>query len=211
MPSPMDILAKLYEDKNLLLMHSRVTLLEASLGLIISVVFALFSGFIMDFFPRFKKCFYPLFYITQMIPTITIAPLLLIWFGFGIHSKIICVILTCFFPILVNFMDGIENIDEDYINLFKIMKANKLNTFIHLKFPMSMDKFLSGLKVSSTYAFIAATVSEWLGGSAGLGVYMVRAKSAYALDKVFASTLLIIVFSLLFVALFALIKKVIVK
>ncbi|WAW15795.1 ABC transporter permease [Peptostreptococcus equinus] len=211
LPSPVDIIEKLIEDRDLLFMHSKVTLIEAGLGLIISLIFAMFSGFIMDFFPIVRKCFYPLLYMTQMIPTITIAPLLLIWFGFGIHSKVLCVILTCFFPILVTFMDGMENIDNDYLNLFRIMKSSKLKTFIHLKFPMSMDKFLSGIKMSSTYAFIAATVSEWLGGTAGLGVYMVRAKSAYALDKVFASTLLIIVFSLFFVGLFTVIKKIIIK
>ncbi len=181
----------------------------------------------MDFIPIFKKCFYPIMLVTQTIPTITIAPLLIIWFGFGILPKILMVTLTCFFPILINFVDGMENVtqtiptitiaplliiwfgfgilpkilmvtltcffpilinfvdgmenlDKDYLNLFKTMNAGKLNTFIHLKFPMSMDKLFSGLKISSTYAVMAATVAEWLGGSQGLGVYMVRSKSAYA-------------------------------
>lgn len=165
----------------------------------------------MDFIPIVKRCLYPIMYITQMIPTITIAPLLVIWFGFGIKSKVLCVILTCFFPILINFTDGIDSIDRDYLNLFKIMKANKIKTFIHLKFPMSLDKFFTGLKISSTYAFVAATVAEWLGGTAGLGVYMVRAKSSYALDKVFACTILVVAFSLIFVAIIALLKKVFLK
>ena len=146
-------------------------------------------------------------YITQMIPTITIAPLLVIWFGFGIKSKVLCVVLTCFFPVLINFMAGIESIDRDYLNLFKVMKSSKINTFIHLKFPMSMDKFFTGLTISSTYAFVAATVAEWLGGSIGLGVYMVRAKSSYALDKVFACTILVVIFSLIFVGIITLLKN----
>ena len=98
--------------------------------------------------------------------------------------------ITCFFPILVSFVDGLENVDKDYLNLFKTMNASKLDTFIHLKFPMSIEKLFSGLKISATYAVMAATVAEWLGGTVGLGVYMVRSKKAYALDKVFASTIL---------------------
>lgn len=112
-----------------------------------------------------------------------------------------------FFPILISFVDGIENIDKDYLNLFKTMDSNKVNTFIHLKFPMAMDKFFSGLKISATYAVMAATVAEWLGGTKGLGVYMLRSKSAYALDKVFASTILVVIFSLMFVGIVQAVKK----
>ncbi|PSJ31850.1 ABC transporter permease [Peptostreptococcus russellii] len=211
LPSPLDIVEEFKKDWPVLLMHSKVTLTETILGLSISVVIALLIGTLMDFIPIVKRCLYPIMYITQMIPTITIAPLLVIWFGFGIKSKVLCVILTCFFPILINFTDGIDSIDRDYLNLFKIMKANKIKTFIHLKFPMSLDKFFTGLKISSTYAFVAATVAEWLGGTAGLGVYMVRAKSSYALDKVFACTILVVAFSLIFVAIIALLKKVFLK
>ncbi|MEG0249738.1 MAG: ABC transporter permease [Peptostreptococcus sp.] len=211
LPSPMDIINEFKTDWPILLMHSKVTLTETVLGLSISIGIALVIGTLMDFIPIVKRCLYPIMYITQMIPTITIAPLLVIWFGFGIKSKVLCVILTCFFPILINFTDGIDSIDRDYLNLFKIMKANKVKTFIHLKFPMSLDKFFTGLKISSTYAFVAATVAEWLGGTAGLGVYMVRAKSSYALDKVFACTILVVAFSLIFVGIIAVLKKVFLK
>lgn len=207
LPSPLDILKEFETDWKVLLMHSRVTLTETVLGLGISVVIALLIGTLMDFIPLLKRCLYPIMYTTQMIPTITIAPLLVIWFGFGIKSKVLCVILTCFFPMLINYTDGIDGIDKDYLNLFKVMKASKLKTFIHLKFPMSLDKFFTGLKISSTYAFVAATVAEWLGGTAGLGVYMVRAKSSYALDKVFACTILVVIFSLVFVIAIGQIKK----
>lgn len=210
-PTPLDIIKEFQSDWKVLLMHSKVTLTETIIGLSISVAIALIIGTIMDFVPIVKKCLYPLMYITQMIPTITIAPLLVIWFGFGIKSKVLCVVLTCFFPILINFTDGIDGIDRDYLNLFKIMKASKVKTFIHLKFPMSLDKLFTGLTISSTYAFVAATVAEWLGGSAGLGVYMVRAKSSYALDKVFACTILVVAFSLIFVVFIKVLKKLLLK
>lgn len=210
-PTPLDIIKEFQSDWKVLLMHSKVTLTETIIGLSISVAIALIIGTIMDFIPIVKKCLYPLMYITQMIPTITIAPLLVIWFGFGIKSKVLCVVLTCFFPILINFTDGIDGIDRDYLNLFKIMKTSKVKTFIHLKFPMSLDKLFTGLTISSTYAFVAATVAEWLGGSAGLGVYMVRAKSSYALDKVFACTILVVAFSLIFVVFIKVLKKLLLK
>ena len=208
LPSPMDIIGVFFTDYENLYLHTVVTLNEALLGFILSIIIALFMGILMDFIPIFKKCFYPIMLVTQTIPTITIAPLLIIWFGFGILPKILMVTLTCFFPILINFVDGMENLDKDYLNLFKTMNASKLNTFIHLKFPMSMDKLFSGLKISSTYAVMAATVAEWLGGSQGLGVYMVRSKSAYALDKVFASTLVVVVTSLIFVGIIQGIRKI---
>ena len=208
LPSPMDIIGVFFTDYENLYLHTVVTLNEALLGFILSIIIALVMGILMDFIPIFKKCFYPIMLVTQTIPTITIAPLLIIWFGFGILPKILMVTLTCFFPILINFVDGMENLGKDYLNLFKTMNASKLNTFIHLKFPMSMDKLFSGLKISSTYAVMAATVAEWLGGSQGLGVYMVRSKSAYALDKVFASTLVVVVTSLIFVGIIQGIRKI---
>lgn len=211
LPSPMDIIGVFFTDYENLYLHTVVTLNEALLGFILSIIIALVMGILMDFIPIFKKCFYPIMLVTQTIPTITIAPLLIIWFGFGILPKILMVTLTCFFPILINFVDGMENLDKDYLNLFKTMNASKLNTFIHLKFPMSMDKLFSGLKISSTYAVMAATVAEWLGGSQGLGVYMVRSKSAYALDKVFASTLIVVASSLIFVGIIQGIKKIVLR
>lgn len=211
LPSPIDILGVFFTDYENLYLHTVFTLNEALLGFILSIIIALVMGILMDFIPIFKKCFYPIMLVTQTIPTITIAPLLIIWFGFGILPKILMVTLTCFFPILINFVDGMENLDKDYLNLFKTMNAGKLNTFIHLKFPMSMDKLFSGLKISSTYAVMAATVAEWLGGSQGLGVYMVRSKSAYALDKVFASTLIVVASSLIFVGIIQGIKKIVLR
>ncbi|MGL5693594.1 MAG: ABC transporter permease [Peptostreptococcaceae bacterium] len=211
LPSPVDIIEVFFKDYENLYLNTLVTLNEAILGFILAIVIALFIGVLMDFIPILKKCFYPIMLVTQTIPTITIAPLLIIWFGFGILPKVLMVTLTCFFPILINFVDGINEIDRDYLNLFRTMKANRLDTFIHLKFPMAIDKLFSGLKISSTYAVMAATVAEWLGGSKGLGVYMTRAKSAYALDKVFASTIIVVISSLIFVGMVQITKKIVIK
>lgn len=211
LPAPSDIIEVFFNDYENLYLNILVTLNEALIGFIFSIILSITIGIIMDFIPIFKKCVYPIMLVSQTIPTITIAPLLIIWFGFDSLPKILMVSLTCFFPILINFVDGIENIDKDYLNLFKTMNANKLSTFLHLKLPMSLDKLFVGLKISATYAVVAATVSEWLGGSKGLGVYMVRSKSAYALDKVFASTILVVIFSLVFVGIIQVIKKLVLR
>ncbi|ENY8712731.1 ABC transporter permease [Clostridioides difficile] len=211
LPTPVDIINVFFKDYQNLSMHAVVTIGEAILGFIVAIIISLVIGILMDFVSIIKKCLYPIMLVTQMIPTIIIAPLFMIWFGFGTMPKVLMVMLTCFFPILISFVDGIENIDKDYLNLFKTMDSNKVNTFIHLKFPMAMDKFFSGLKISATYAVMAATVAEWLGGTKGLGVYMLRSKSAYALDKVFASTILVVIFSLMFVGIVQAVKKVVIR
>lgn len=211
LPSPSDIIQVFFKDYQNLYIHTIVTLNEAVIGFIVAIILSISIGILMDFIPLFKKCVYPIMLVSQTIPTITIAPLLIIWFGFDSLPKIIMVALTCFFPVLISFVDGVENIDKDYLNLFKTMNSSKLKTFIHLKFPMSLDKLFSGLKISATYAVVAATVAEWLGGTEGLGVYMVRSKSAYALDKVFASTILVVIFSLVFVAIIQAIKRVVLR
>lgn len=211
LPTPIDILKVFIKDYQNLFDNTMVTLYETILGFSLALILALTIGVVMDFLPIVRKCLYPILLVSQTIPTITIAPLLIIWFGFGALPKILLVSLTCFFPILISFVDGLENIDKDYINLFKTMKSSKLNTFIHLKLPMSMDKLFSGVKISATYMVVAATVAEWLGGTKGLGVYMVRAKSAYALDKVFASTIIVVIFSLIFVGLSQVAKKLVIR
>ena len=211
LPKPIDIIKVFITDYQNLFDNTLVTLYETILGFILALLVALTLGIIMDFVSVIRKCLYPILVVSQTIPTITIAPLLIIWFGFEALPKILMVALTCFFPILISFVDGLENIDKDYLNLFKTMKSSKLQTFIHLKLPMSIDKLFSGIKISVTYMVVAATVAEWLGGTKGLGVYMVRAKSAYALDKVFASTIIVVVLSLIFVGLVNIAKKIIIK
>ena len=172
LPTPIDIIKVFITDYQNLFDNTLVTLYETILGFILALLVALTLGIIMDFVSVIRKCLYPILVVSQTIPTITIAPLLIIWFGFEALPKILMVALTCFFPILISFVDGLENIDKDYLNLFKTMKSSKLQTFIHLKLPMSIDKLFSGIKISVTYMVVAATVAEWLGGTKGLGVHM---------------------------------------
>lgn len=198
-PSPKDIFETLISEFGVIMQNAKITIYEALVGFVISIIFAFILAVIMDSFEIVKKALYPILVISQTIPTIAVAPLFIIWFGFGPMPKIVVVVITCFFPIVISLMDGFEKIDKDYINLFTTMKASKLQIFYHLKLPSAMVNLFSGLKIACTYMIMAAVIGEWLGGDNGIGVYMVRAKNAYALDKVFASIIVIVVISILLI------------
>jgi ABC-type nitrate/sulfonate/bicarbonate transport system permease component len=119
------------------------------------------------------------------------------WFGFGMLPKIIVVVLVCFFPILVSLMDGLSSVDGDIINMLKSMKATRLQIFRLVKFPAAMVSFFSGLRIAATYSIMGAIIGEWLGGKAGLGIYMSRVRNSYAYDKTFAAIVVIVVLSML--------------
>lgn len=195
LPSPTDIVFTLFMLPGIL-EHFLVTLEEALIGFAIAIVLALFLAVIMDYFIVIKKAFYPLIVISQTIPIIALAPLFVIWFGFGIFPKIIVVVLVCFFPILISLLEGLEAVDKDILNLFRTMGASKLQIFKLVKLPATIVNFFSGLRIAATYSIMGAVIGEWLGGEKGLGVYMMRAKQSYALDKVFAVIIIIVVLSL---------------
>ncbi|OAA83640.1 ABC transporter permease [Clostridium ljungdahlii] len=198
-PSPLDILKTLVSDFQNIMENTETTLYESFIGFFISIIFSFILAVIMDSFEIVRKSIYPILLISQTIPTIAIAPLFIIWFGFGVLPKIIVVVMVCFFPIVVSLVDGFEKVDRDYINLFSTMKASRLQTFYHLKLPYAMVNFFSGLKIAATYMIMSAIIGEWLGGDNGIGVYMVRAKNAYQLDKVFASILVIVIVSIIII------------
>jgi ABC-type nitrate/sulfonate/bicarbonate transport system permease component len=139
---------------------------------------------------------YPTIVVSQNIPIIALAPLFAIWFGFGMLPKIIVVVLVCFFPILMNLLDGFDAVDQELINLFRTMGANNFKIYRYVKLPASLPYFFSGLKIAITYSIMGAVIAEWLGGSSGLGIYMLRVKNQYNYNKVYAVTLIIIILCL---------------
>ena len=188
--------------------HALVSVQEAIYGLIIGVILAFIIATLMDRYETLEKALLPLMVVTQTIPTIAIAPLLVLWMGFGMAPKITLVVVTTFFPIAVGLLDGYKSVDPDEINLLRSMKANRLQIFWHVKLPAALPYFFSGLRVSASYAVVGAVISEWLGGFDGLGVYMTRVRKAYTFDKMFAVIILIIIVSLLLMAAVDLLKTI---
>ncbi len=207
LPSPVSVGEAFIKDFSNLMTHALVSVQEAIYGLIIGVLLAFIIATLMDRFETLEKALLPILVVTQTIPTIAIAPLLVLWMGFGMAPKITLVVVTTFFPIAVGLLDGYKSVDPDEISLMRSMRANRLQIFWHVKLPAALPYFFSGLRVSASYAVVGAVISEWLGGFDGLGVYMTRVRKAYAFDKMFAVIILIIIVSLLLMAAVDLIKS----
>ncbi len=207
LPSPADVVKVFFTDTAVLLSHALVTVQEALYGLLLGTALGFVIAVLMDRFDFLYKAFYPLIVISQTIPAIAIAPLLVLWMGFSMAPKITLVVLTTFFPITVSLLDGFKSADRDEINLIRSMGGGRLQVFRHVKLPSAAEQFFSGLKVSASYSVVGAVISEWLGGFEGLGVYMTRVKKAYAFDKMFAVIILISALSLLLMAVIGIMRS----
>lgn len=208
LPSPLQVVKAFIGDFPLLMKHTGYTLVEAFTGLGIGILLGLIVSLLMDRFPLFYQGVYPIIVITQTIPTIAIAPLLVLWLGYDMLPKVVLVVITSFFPVTVGLLEGFRSADSDMISLMRCMGANKWEIFKYVKLPGAATSFFSGLKISATYAMVGAVISEWLGGFWGLGVYMVRVKKSYSFDKMFAVIFLICIVSLLLMKGVELIQKV---
>lgn len=197
LPSPIDVVMAFMEDFGLLMQHAKTTLIEAFYGLFFGIVLGFVVAIVMDSFDTAYKAIYPIIIITQTVPTVAIAPLLVLWLGYGIFPKVTLIIITSFFPITIGLLEGFRSADKDALNLMKAMGANVFQRFLHIKLPSSMSNFFSGLRISVSYSIIGAVVAEWLGGFSGLGVYMTRVRKSYSFDKMFAVIFFISAISLL--------------
>jgi ABC-type nitrate/sulfonate/bicarbonate transport system permease component len=196
LPAPSQVAVSLAANLPLIAAHTRVTLYEAMVGFVIAVVFSFVTAFVMDSIPIVKKALYPILVISQTVPIITIAPLFVIWFGYGLLPKVIVVSLVCFFPVVVSFMGGLESVDRDMFNLLKSMGASNMQIFRLLKLPGALPSLFSGMKISAAYSIMGAVIGEWLGAKAGLGEFMRRSMHSFAVDKTFAAIIVITVLSL---------------
>ena len=201
LPSPVEVVQAFAGELPLLLQHSVITLQEAFLGLCLGVTVGFLAAVLMDAFGLLYKAFYPLLILTQTIPSVAIAPLLVLWFGYEMTPKIILIVISTFFPVTVGLLDGFRSADKDAIGLLRSMGADKLQVFHYIKFPSALPQLFSGLRIAAAYSVVGAVISEWLGGFGGLGVYMTRVKKAFAFDKMFAVIFLISGISLALMAL----------
>lgn len=196
LPGPVKVVQAFCLNFGVLVSHSAVTVMEAVLGMAIAVFLGIFLGMIMDGFPMFKSSIYPLLVVTQTVPVIVLAPIFIIYLGFGLAPKILTVVLMCFFPIVVSFTDGMAGINPDYTNLVRSFGSGKWQVYKFVKIPAAMPSFISGLRVAATYSISGAVVGEWISAKKGLGYYMLVLKNGYMLDKVFACVVMIILLSL---------------
>jgi ABC-type nitrate/sulfonate/bicarbonate transport system permease component len=202
LPSPLDIVAALVGGRDLLLVHAAVTLVETLIGLVSAFVVGVGLAVVMDRIALARRAFYPVLVASQTVPVVAIAPLLTIWFGFDVLPKVIVVGLVCFFPIVVGTFDGLSSVDPDAIRLIRSMGATGWQLFWRVRWPAALPSLFSGTRIGVTYGVIGAIVGDWVGGSRGVGIYMMRAADQLLTDRVFAA---IVVSSLLSVVLFVLV------
>ena len=187
LPSPAQIVRAGFQARAIIWPHILQTIQETLWGILLAVGVGLALGLVIDFSPVLRQALYPILVVSQTVPIIAIAPLLIIWFGYGIWPKIIVVGLVCFFPIVVSTADGLRSADPDLIALLRTMGASRLDTFFKVRLPGAMPMIFSGIKIAITYSVVGAILGEWVGASKGLGVFMLRATNSFRTDWVFAS------------------------
>lgn len=207
LPPPSDIFVAFVNDFSILMQNTAITLIETICGLAIGILFGVTVAMLFERFRFLYRCSYPLLIISQTVPSIAIAPLLILWMGYGIAPKIALVALMTFFPISIGLLDGFRSCDSDTIDLFRAMGASKTQILFRLRFPSAITSFFSGLRISVSYSIVGAVIAEWLGGNYGLGVYMTRVRKSYSFSKMFAVIFLIAVLSLLLILIVRIIEK----
>ncbi|MGG4489805.1 ABC transporter permease [Metabacillus idriensis] len=208
LPRPTDIFVTLAEMRGMIGVHILQTLAEAVLGLLIAIAAGVFIAILIDMSQLVRKSVEPLLVLSQTIPIIALAPLLIIWFGFGIFPKVIVVALVCFFPIAINLSDGFRLVDRDMLKLMRTLGASRRQMFVKLKLPAATPFFFSGLKIAGTYSVMGAVIGEWLGASKGLGILLTRSSQSFLTEKVFATIILIVGLSLIIYALIEILARI---
>ena len=212
LPTPIQILQKLWELREILFtVHLPATMLVTLIGLAISLVFGLALAVLMDVSPVFQKALYPVVVASQTIPTTTIAPLFVLWFGYGIWSKILVTILITFFPITITVYDGLRSAKVEMAELLVTYGASKKDIYLKVKVPCALPYFFSAIKMAIPMSIIGAAIGEWLGAQAGLGYFSRRMMTQLDGAGVFAPIVLLSVTAMLTVALVSLLERKVVR
>ena len=186
LPGPRGVFARLVTDASVLWTHSKVTLTEILLGFGLTVVTAIPLGLVIALSPLAKQLVYPPLMLMQLVPKIAVAPLFLVWLGFGRESKVLLTVLMTFFPLLLASISGFQILDDRLLYLTQSMGATRWQTFRYLRFPAALPVIFSGIKTSATIAATAAIVAEFVGANKGLGYVLLRGTSTMDIELVFA-------------------------
>ncbi|MGH2587577.1 MAG: ABC transporter permease [Dehalococcoidia bacterium] len=186
LPSPSRILDAGVTEADLLSWNAQQTLAETVLGFLLAVVVAVVCAAVIDFFPLVRRALFPLLIASQTIPMIALAPLLVLWFGFGMMPKVLVVALVCFFPMVVAAVHGLAATDPEAIKLYRTFGSSRWQIFRLVRLPTALPSFFAGTRIAVTYSVIGAVFAEYVGASRGLGILLQTAKNSYRTDLVFA-------------------------
>jgi putative hydroxymethylpyrimidine transport system permease protein len=199
-PAPSDIAQSLWDDRSLLADNAWVTLQEVLAGFVLSVIAGAGFAVILHLSATLRRAVYPLLVASQTVPIVVVAPILVVWLGFGIGPKLAIIALICFFPITVNTLDGLGAVDADMVKMMRTLDANRRQTLIRVEAPTALPYFFSGAKIAVAVAVIGAVFGEWAGSSSGLGHLIQQSSAQLQTPRTFAA---VAVLSALAVALFA--------
>lgn len=186
-PSPSDIAAKLYEKRALYIDHTWVTLYETIAGFLLADLVGIVSAALIVMIPSLRDVIMPLLLIAQIVPKVAIAPILLIWFGYGLIPKVLIAFLVAFFPIVVNTASGLTSVEPELLDLGRSLEANRWQTFWKFRIPSALPELFSGMKIAITLAVIGAVIGEFIGGNQGLGYLIIIANQELDTSLAFAA------------------------
>ncbi|ABC22443.1 ABC transporter permease [Rhodospirillum rubrum] len=196
LPSPWQTAQALIGRWPTILPHAGTTALEIVLGLGLGTLLGALSALTIALSPLMRRMLLPLLVISQAIPVFAIAPLLVLWLGYGLASKVAMATLVIYFPVTTAFLDGLRRTEPGWLDLARTMGASPLSTLLRIRLPAALPALASGLRVATAVAPIGAVVGEWVGSSAGLGYLMLHANARMQIDLMFAALFVLTVFSL---------------
>ncbi|ALG07350.1 ABC transporter permease [Kibdelosporangium phytohabitans] len=201
--SPADTFAVIADKFDYFWQNTLVTLWETLAGFVLAIVVGVLAAVLMVYSPTIERTLYPLLLFAQVIPKIAVAPLFVVWLGFGIEPKILVALLMAFFPVVISMVTGLKSIDPEMLQLSATMGAGPLKTFYKIRLPASLPHLFSGLKIGVTLAVTGAVVGEFVGANEGLGYVIQQANGNFDTPVLFAG---LVVISLLGIVLFALVE-----
>jgi ABC-type nitrate/sulfonate/bicarbonate transport system permease component len=210
LPAPSQIVQALLANTAILAPHTWQTLIETLIGFVVALLIGFGFAVVIDLSPLLRRAIYPLLVVSQTIPLLALAPLLVLWFGFGLLPKVLVVALVCFFPIVVAGADGFRATDPELVKLFRTFGAGPWTIFRQVRFPGALPSLFSGLRIAITYSVTGAVWGEYVGAEYGLGIFMQRAQHAYQVALVFAAIIVIATLSISLFLLTSVIERLII-
>lgn len=197
LPTPLDVLAVFGRQSDYLLSNTQITVGEIAAGLGVGTLIGILTALCIAALPRFGRLVWPMVLVLQALPVFVIAPLLVLWFGFGMASKVVMTTLIIFFPVASAFADGLRRIPAEILDAAATTEASHWQTLTYIRIPLALPSLVSGLRVAAPLAPLGAVVGEWVGASAGLGFVMVQANARMQTDMVFAAMAILALLTLL--------------
>jgi putative hydroxymethylpyrimidine transport system permease protein len=207
LPAPSEVASALWRDRDLLAPDAWVTAREVLLGFAVALAIGVAIALVLHLSPVLRRAVYPLVVASQAIPVVVIAPILVIWFGFGLTPKLIVIALICFFPVVVNTLDGLQSVDHDQVKMMRTLGASRLDLLRRLELPSALPFLFSGAKVAVAVAVIGAVFGELVGSDAGLGHAIQVGTAQLETARVFAAVLILSVMAIALFGLVALIER----